>query len=262
MFFSAQRLAELRFASLIVIGLLVTALFPISAADVEISLAPYATRNIQANLFPTFPTGHVIPPKNSFGVPFYIPASGKNFLPVERDSPVTIHVGVFGVKKIFALIQAYGPHEGDRICSVEFIGSAGADQTFNLIVGFDIRDFFESGFSRTINNTTTCPAFEFIGRGGAYGDDTATGPRGFYDFDEHEFDLNKDFANQTLDSIKFIKLTDWGTPMLLGLTAQTVTEPEPSLFLSFRFWLIVGACLLILAFVGVVMWIRHWLDAP
>jgi len=125
-----------------------------------------------------------------------------------------------------------------------------------------VRDFFESGFSRTINNTTTRPAFEFIGRGGAYGDDTAIGPRGYYDFDEHEFDLKDDFAKQTLETITFTKLTEWGTPMVLGITAQTYAEPAPSFFRSFRFWLIVGAGLFILAIAGVVVWIRRWLDAP
>jgi len=101
-------------------------LSPAFATPVEIDLTPNATRNIQANLFPTFPTGHVVPPLNSFGVPFYFAPSGKNFFSVESDSPVSVHAGVFGVKKVFALIQAYGPHAGDRICTVDFVGNAGA----------------------------------------------------------------------------------------------------------------------------------------
>jgi hypothetical protein len=205
------------------------------------------------------------PPLNSFGIPFYIPAGENNFLTIERDNPVTIHVGVLGVRKIFTLMQAYGPPAGDRICSVEFIGSAGADQTFNLIVGINVRDFFESCFSRTINNTTTQSAFEFIGRGGAYTDNTATGPRGFYDFDEQEYDLRQEFATQTLNSVKITTFSNWGTPFLLGLTAQTSAEPERSslsFLSSYRFWIIVSVCVFVLAIIFMGVGIQRWLNAP
>ena len=115
---------------------------PVSGTPQAISLAPYANRNIQQSLFPTFPTGHVIPPKNSFGVPFNIPLDGPNFIVVESTGPLVIHVGAFGVKKVFTLMQAYGPVAGDKICSIEFNGSAGADQVFPMIVGVNVRDFF------------------------------------------------------------------------------------------------------------------------
>ena len=181
---------------------------------------------------------------------------------IERATPVTIKVGAIGVKRVFTLMQAYAPNTGDDICSVEFFGDAGADETFRLIAGVNVRDFFESCFSRTINNTTTRPAFEFIGQGGAYTDNTTTGPRGFYDFDEQEFDLDAAFANQTLDRIKVTAYTEQGTPILLGVTAVTSAEPEASIFTSFRFWLILGAVLTLLAVVGLVLGIRHWLNTP
>jgi hypothetical protein len=195
-----------------------------SAASVEIDLAPYANRNIQANLFPTLPTGQVVPPKNSFGVPFYIPDGGNNFVALESGSdrnPLTVHVGTYGVRKVFTLMQAYGPYWNSKICAVKFIGSAGAEQTFVLTTGQNIRDFFESNFARTINNTSTRPAFECIGRGGAYTNDTKTGPQGFYNFDEQVFNLDPSFARQTLASIKFAASEQYGMPILLGVTAVT-----------------------------------------
>ena len=122
--------------------------------------------------------------------------------------------------------------------------------------------FFESNYCRTINNTSTQPAFECIGRGGAYTDDTKTGPRGFYNFDEQEFDLNSDFANQTLNSMTITLSGYGGRPMLLGVTADTYAAPAVPFYLSFRFWFIIITCLLILAVIGLILWIRRWLNAP
>lgn len=209
---------------MIALALLVDAGDPASASSVEINLASYANRNIHDNLFPTFPTGQVIPPKNSFGVPFYIPDDGNNFVALEAGSgrnPLTVRVGTFGVRKVYTLMQAYGPYWNRKVCAVKFTGSAGAEQTFVLTTGQNIRDFFESTFARTINNTSTRPAFECIGQGGAYTNDTKTGPRGFYDFDEQVFDLDSSFAGQTLVSITFSASEQFGMPILLGLTAVT-----------------------------------------
>jgi len=236
---------------------------PLIAVPVEINIQPYATRTTSTYLVPDFPTGQVIPPLNSFGVPFYIPAEGKNFFTVEdTEVPHPVNVGVFGVKKVYTLIQAYGPHAGDEILTVEFNGNKGAYQRFSLFVGANVRDFFESGFSRTINNTTTRTAFEFIGHGGAYTDDVTTGPRGFYDFDEQEFVLDPSFSKQTLDTISFTRHTVYGTPMILGITAVNSLEPEAPFYETLRFWLIISAVLLVLAVIGLVIWIRRWLDAP
>ncbi len=229
---------------------------PLTAAPVEINLQAYATRNTSTYLVPNFPTGRFIPPLNNFGVPFYVPAEGMNFFTVEnKEVPFPVHVGVFGVKKVYTLIQAYGPHSGDEILTVEFIGNKGADQRFLLFVGKDVRDFFESGFSRTINNTTTRTAFEFIGRGGAYTDDVKTGPRGFYDFDEQEFVLNPSFSNQTLEKITFTRHTDYGTPMILGITAVN-SLPEAPFYESLRFWLMVSAGLMVLGAIGLIIGLR------
>jgi len=194
-----------------------------SADPKTIDIEPFANANIQATLYPTFPTGRIVPEKNKFGVPFNIPPDVNNYVVISSDkNPLTIRIGVPGVVKVYTLMQAFAPYSARRICTVEFTGSGGAHQVVPMWSGQNIRDFFESAYARTINNTTTQAAYEFIGRGGAYTGDATNGPRGFYLFDEQEFRLNADFAHQTLDTIT-IKVSEdhVGTPILLGLTVVT-----------------------------------------
>jgi hypothetical protein len=235
------------------------------ALSYPVDLTPYANANLHDTVSPAFPAGRVVPPMNPFGVPFVIPDHGLNYViigGIQWSAPVTIHVGVPSVRKVYTLLQAFGPWEGERICTVEFIGSAGARQTFSLIGGAEIRDFFESSFARHINNTTTRPAYELIGPGGAYTANTATGPRGFYDFDEQEFVLSDAFAAQTLDSIVFdsAKSVVPGTPFLSGLTVVTA-EPEPfSFFSRVTLCWVVGALLLAVLLAAGVTALRRWLN--
>ena len=240
----------------ILTAMMLVALVPARAVSTAIDLTPFANRNIQQALYPDFPTGHVVPPKNSFGEPFNIPAGVKNFVVLDKEtSPVTLHVGVPGVRKVYTLMQAFGPWRGAPICTVEFVGSGGGTQTFTLVGGQNIRDFFESGFTRSINNNTTQNAFEFIGRGGAYTDDVTNGPRGFYIFDEQEFVLGERFANETLDSIIFTASGQGGIPILLGVTVETSLERKTSLFSGNNLYyggLIAGLVL----FIGAIVWLR------
>ena len=199
-------------------------LMGLAGADPKtVDLSPYVTANIQQTLYPTFPTGRVVPPENKFGVPFdLLPASGNNYVIIKgenNNNPLTIPIGVAGVVKVYMLMQALGPWRSRQLCTVQFTGSGGAHQMVPLWSGQNVRDFFEASFARTINNTTTKEAFNFIGQGGAFTDNTADGPRGYYHFDEQEFILNNDFAGQTLASITIKANTEGvGVPVLLGLT--------------------------------------------
>ncbi len=247
----------------LVLGLTLAGM-PARAVPRMIDLTPYANANIAATLFPTFPTGRVVPPKNRFGVPFNIPREGNNYVVINGADPLTVSIGITGVHKVYTLLQAFGPSPASRICTVEFLGSAGARQEFTLYGGGEIRDFFESNYARTINGTTTRPAFEEIGRGGAYTNDTTTGPRGFYNFDEQEFTLAPDFATQTLNAVRFTG-GDHGTPILLGLTVQTSQAPPPGVFsvLAMRaFWMIVGGIVLAIVVVAGATRLRRWLTVP
>ena len=228
----------------------------------EIDLKPYGTANLQATVFPTFPTGHVVPPLNTFGVPFNIPDKGKNYVTIggySSPTPITIRVNVPGVRKVYTLMQAFGPWEGAGLCSLEFIAGDGTRQKFGLRGGWNIRDFFESGFARSINNTTTRPAFELIGRGGAYTSNTTNGPRGYYDFDEQEYTLDDAFANQSLDSIVIDApgAGSRGTPFLIGLTVQTAEPPPFSFFSGIYSWLLPAGVALVAAAIGVIVAIRR-----
>jgi len=258
-----KRVFGIRPIALLLAAAWAMALQPLAALPHEVNLQAYATRNVDRYLVPNFPTGEFVPPLNNFGVPFFIPPGDKNYFAIENlETPLAIPVGVFGVKKVYTMIQGYGPHTGDKILDVEFKGSGGAYQDFPLIVGAHVRDFFESGFSLTINNTTTQRAFEFIGHGGAYTDNVDTGPRGFYDFDEQEFVLNPSFASQTLESITFTRHTTYGTPFILAITAVDSVAPPLPFYQSTRFWIIASITLATLVIIGVVIAIRRWLDAP
>jgi hypothetical protein len=75
----------------------------------------------------------------------------------------TVNVGVAGVTDVYTLMNAYAPTSGFALTTVEFIGSGGADQTFTLVNGVDVRDYFQGAFANTINGTTTQQAFSVSG---------------------------------------------------------------------------------------------------
>jgi hypothetical protein len=189
------------------------------------------TNNIQSALISQFPTG-VFTADNSLQTPFDIASdgSGNNFYDgFTHDSALTINVAIPDATNVYTLINAYAPYSGDQIATVEFIGSAGATETFTLVAGTQIRDFFQGTYADSINGTTTENAFTVYDTvGGAGSGDSSTGSYGTYNIDEQNFTLNPAFASQTLTEIV---ITDLGgqqggtdVPILLGATAQSA-EP-------------------------------------
>ena len=82
--------------------------------------------------------------------------------------------------------------------SVEFKGTGGADQTFNLTGGTDIRDWNNANWTNTINGTTTQEWFASV--------DTNGNDR----FDAQQFALTSAFLGQTLTDIIFTAGPDTG----------------------------------------------------
>ena len=80
--------------------------------------------------------------------------------------------------------------------SVEFKGTGGADQTFNLTGGTDIRDWNNANWTNTINGTTTQEWFA-----SSNGNDR---------FDAQQFALSSAFLGQTLTDIIFTAGLDTG----------------------------------------------------
>jgi hypothetical protein len=131
------------------------------------------------------------------GVPFSIAqdVNGNNMwagivagppLPTSLDIPVN----VFGVTSAYMLMDSFFGACGSTIGSVEFKGSGGADVTFNLVEGANIRDHFVGGFCNTIAAGT--PTIDFGGD---------------VHLDRQTFSLPSAFQSQTLTHII---VTDFG----------------------------------------------------
>jgi hypothetical protein len=195
---------------------------------------------IQTNLISTFPVGYFVA-ANLLATPFNIPAApgtcgftsagpcnfndalggnglGKS-LPIDVAIPHATHV--------FTLMNAYAPTAGAPIAIIQFFGSRGATQTFPLIAGQNIRDFYHGSFANTLSNgipgahavnafhcddPNTC-----LGAGGT--GNVTTGSPGLYVVDEQAFTLKPEFAVQTLVRITITDTHNGSTPILLGITA-------------------------------------------
>jgi hypothetical protein len=188
--------------------------------------------NIQSQLISMFPTGTYTPSNNSFGAPFSIgPSSGNNFDAVAAGGPLTITTSVPDVTNVYTLINAYSPNPGSTIGTIEFIGSLGATETFNLVAGTNVRDFYQGSFANLINGTTTQNAFmcnnpnTCLGGGGT--GNVMTGETGNYVIDEQNFTLDAAFATQSLAEIILTNDGTGSTPIILGVTAADITSPTP-----------------------------------
>ena len=63
-----------------------------------------------------------------------------------------IDVSIPHVTHVFTLMNAYAPPFGAQLATIEFIGSGGATQTFPLVAGQNIRDFYHGSFANTLAN--------------------------------------------------------------------------------------------------------------
>jgi hypothetical protein len=180
------------------------------------------TNLIQTGLIKEFPSGFVTG-NQGLTTPFDVTddASGNNFS--EISTSLTINVSIPDATNVFTLMNAYGPPDGVDGATVEFVGSLGTTQTFTLVYGTDVRDFYQGVYANTINGTTTQNAFTVSGvTDAAATGDVTTGEFGTYNVDEQDFVLDPAFAGQTLDQIIITNLDASATPILLGMTAETV----------------------------------------
>jgi hypothetical protein len=230
---------------------------PVSSGNpATIDLVPYANGIIERDLVLGFPTGIVVPPNNNYNVPFFIPPTGNNFINFEGlpNGTVTIPIHKRGVRRVYTLIQAFGPIAGSRLVRVEFNGDAGGLQTFDLFSGDQVRDFFESRYDHRLTSPMTRSAFQFNGQGSAFNGLAKTGWRGYYNFDEQEFVLGSGFATQELQSIKLACPRNGGVAMLLGVTVDTSVAPTPTAILTTAARVsVIASCIVLLALVLVVI---------
>jgi hypothetical protein len=192
------------------------------------------TANDQANLQLTFPVG-LYTAANVFATPFDITSNTneKNYCEISGAGSTLVisNLNLPDVTAVFTIMNAYTPVSGP-LASVEFIGSAGADQIVTLSGGVDIRDFFQGIWQNTINGTTTQNAYQISNaQGGAGTGNSQTGSIGTYRLDEQAFVLSNAFLGQKLRTIKFTNLNGSSTPFVVAITAQ-VSAPPLTIFLT------------------------------
>jgi hypothetical protein len=197
-----------------------------------------ASNCIQTNLISKVPEG-LFTPVNPLQTPFTIASSPEtcgytgtgacNFYDAfsAAGQEITINVFIPHVTHIFTLMNAYHPHVGVHVATVTFIGSEGAHQSFSLIAGTNIRDFYHGNFANTLNNgiagmsalnayncmdPATC-----LGVGGT--GNVTTGSTGEYVVDEQAYSLESEFASQALVQIIITDTNSGAVPILLGITA-------------------------------------------
>ena len=209
------------------------------------------SNDIQTNLISTFPTG-LFTASNALATPFQIPSSSTSSCGIGgvcnfydafgfsgAGNSLTINVSIPNVTNFYTLMNAYTPAAGQTLATIEFIGSAGATQTFDLVGGSDIRDFYQGFFTNSLSNTTpgvtaenafTCVAPTNCQGAGGTGN-VSNGDSGTYVIDEQSFSLNSAFATQTLTKIVLTDTYNGSDPILLGMTAGSFTStpvPEPT----------------------------------
>jgi len=190
--------------------------------------------NIQADLIKEFPTGQFTA-NDSLATPFDIASdsNGNNYYDgFTNGGALTIDVSISDVTNVYTLMNAYSPGSGFETATVEFIATGGVTETFELVNGDNIRDFFQGDYANTLNNTPISDpsaenAFSITttGTDGGGTGNTSTGSSGTYNIDEQDFALSSAFASQTLTEIV---ITDLGgarggsdVPALLGITAES-----------------------------------------
>jgi hypothetical protein len=201
---------------------------PGRAAQRYIPIMADSDADIQTNLISQFPVG-VFTPSNSLSpaVTFKIAKARPkaatptyNFWDDPDGTPLTLNVSVAKATFVYTLMNAYSPSDGQTIATVEFKGSKGADQTFSLVAGTNIRDFCVGDFANSINGTTTQNAYEIDNVQDACGTgNVKTGLVTDYHIDEQQFALAPAFAKQKLTQIIITPTgVDGSRPIVLGVT--------------------------------------------
>jgi hypothetical protein len=207
-----------------------------------VSIASVANSDIQTKLISTFPTGSSV---TLGGVPYNLPTGPDNYYDGfgfnGSGKSIMLTTSVSNPTDVYTLMNAYftSTPAGTPLASITFSGTNGVSESFTLIAGDVIRDFYDSStFIHTLNNgelgITATNVFSCsdpsncLGGGGT--GNVNTGAPGTYVIDQQDFSLGSVFAGQTLTSITIQDLNNSTTPILLGLTVgQSVSAtPEPN----------------------------------
>jgi len=148
---------------------------------------------------------------------------------------ITMNVMIPKPTLVYTLANAYAPAFGQQLATIEFVGSSGTTETFPLVAGQNIRDFYHGNFANTLTNgipgvvataAYTCEdPSTCLGAGGT--GDVNTGLTGHYVVDEQEFALDAAFADQHLTQVIITDTYDGSVPILLGVTVMSEIHAPP-----------------------------------
>jgi hypothetical protein len=201
--------------------------------------------NWQTSVISTVPSGTFVA-NNDFATLFQIPSTSSKSCTVSgpcnyysdtsfNGQSVTFDVTVANATDVYTLMNATSPQPGATLGTISFIGSGGASQTFPLVAGADIRDYYQGGFADTLDNgvagveavnafACTDPV-DCLGSGGT--GNVQTGKAGGYVLDEQHFTLDPAFASQTLTKIVLTDASIGSGFLLAGVTVGSQTAPPP-----------------------------------
>jgi hypothetical protein len=212
------------------------------AKPVYTSIAIDANDSIQTDYISTFPTGTFTPKKGAH-VPYSIPATpatcgytgqgpcdvNDTFCQYCQGATITLNVSIPNVTKVYAPMNGIGPPAGVQLATIEFVGSRGTTQTFPLVGGENIRDYYNGTWANTLNNGVpgvkahnvfTCvDPTSCLGGGGS--GNVNTGFAGTYRIDEQVFSLAHIFAKQALVQIILTDTASAGGTAIFGMTAAS-----------------------------------------
>ena len=196
------------------VGLLAAGNMPAHAAFVQVPLSSDNAKLQDLTNGNNYPVSGAL---TVGGVPFTIAvdANGNNMWTTFLNGTVLdIPVNVFGVSTGYTLMNSIFGSCGATIGTVEFQGSGGADQTFALIEGINIRDHIVGAFCNNIAPGT--PSMDFGGD---------------VHLDRQTFALSSAFLSQTLTHVVLtgFHLGGLGEPFITSLTVNNgvTSVPEP-----------------------------------
>ena len=127
-------------------------------------------------------------------------------------------VNITGASTVYTLINSVYGTFGDTVGSVEFKGANGADATFNLVEGTNIRDHYNDGYNNSIASGTPSASFG----------------NGADRLDMQTFELPGSFANTNLTDIIFNGSggNPQGEPFLAAVTVATGSKSSDFVLLG------------------------------
>src|SRR5205814_683115 len=132
-----------------------------------------------------------------------------------------IAVNATGVTKIWMLLNADLAQNGQNFATVFLSGTNSTTQSFSLITGTDVRDYYQGNASTTINGTTTRNFYSVNNVQGhqAVGFGLVTGN---FRLDEIELTLSNAFLTETLNTLTIFtnNTGTWGVPIVAAITVE------------------------------------------